>query len=501
MEGINIKTDREYLREILGKIDKGQFAIPVFQRDFVWQKKQVIDLFDSLSKGYPIGSVILWKPETKMSRTKDVLTDQIIEPSDPEYYILDGRQRLTTFYGCIKNDEDKDDIFKLSYDLEDMSFVYAKSNTLTVLRVSDIYDTFLMLSKLQQLMSSALDEVKKKIFVERARQMNALLQSYTIGEIMMNNCSLEDASTAFARINSKGTTISPLYMLQALTYSKDGGMLIDKEIETIISALTPYGFDSLYTQHILNCFYQYVGLNSYDNKLEDLAKSDFPNYIADIRRDLEKSVKFLFEQCYVISSKLLPYGRQLELICSFFRLNPQPSEHDLTELRRWFFYTSYNQSFMNGSLSVVRSLFRRFALFAKHQADTAYDYEPISVSGILDSRFNLSSAKVDFIMLVEIHHYLALCPIGEPVYTKYRKLLPEQMLQYVVMFVSPTDSRDLVSAIESRDEAALAKYSLTPQMLSKLYDDEDSQAFVQMRTEYLVRLQLEFLCSLDFEVL
>ena len=54
MDRINIKTDREYLREILGKIDKGQFAIPVFQRDFIWQKSQVIDLFDSLSKGYPI---------------------------------------------------------------------------------------------------------------------------------------------------------------------------------------------------------------------------------------------------------------------------------------------------------------------------------------------------------------------------------------------------------------------------------------------------------------
>lgn len=40
MDEINIKTDREYLREILKKIDKGIFAIPVFQRDYIWQKNR-----------------------------------------------------------------------------------------------------------------------------------------------------------------------------------------------------------------------------------------------------------------------------------------------------------------------------------------------------------------------------------------------------------------------------------------------------------------------------
>ena len=72
MASISIKPEREYLREIAAKIKQGRYAIPVFQRDFVWKKEQVLDLFDSISKGYPIGSIILWKPEENHdSRAKD----------------------------------------------------------------------------------------------------------------------------------------------------------------------------------------------------------------------------------------------------------------------------------------------------------------------------------------------------------------------------------------------------------------------------------------------
>jgi len=44
-------------------IEKGFLQIPPFQRDKVWDNKNRKDLFDSLKNGYPIGSLLLWKPE------------------------------------------------------------------------------------------------------------------------------------------------------------------------------------------------------------------------------------------------------------------------------------------------------------------------------------------------------------------------------------------------------------------------------------------------------
>jgi len=52
---------------ILGLIASGDIAIPEIQRPFVWKKKQVRDLLDSLYKGYPTGYLIIWKnPNVKL---------------------------------------------------------------------------------------------------------------------------------------------------------------------------------------------------------------------------------------------------------------------------------------------------------------------------------------------------------------------------------------------------------------------------------------------------
>ena len=57
------------IKGILGLIETEQFVIPEIQRPFVWKRKQVRDLIDSLYNGYPTGYIITWKnPDVK---TKD----------------------------------------------------------------------------------------------------------------------------------------------------------------------------------------------------------------------------------------------------------------------------------------------------------------------------------------------------------------------------------------------------------------------------------------------
>ena len=54
------------IKGILGLIETEQFVIPEIQRPFVWKRKQVRDLIDSLYNGYPTGYIITWKnPDVK----------------------------------------------------------------------------------------------------------------------------------------------------------------------------------------------------------------------------------------------------------------------------------------------------------------------------------------------------------------------------------------------------------------------------------------------------
>jgi uncharacterized protein with ParB-like and HNH nuclease domain len=51
------------LSTILDHIDSGHMALPQFQRGYVWDEKQVLELLESVSRGFPIGSLLLWRVE------------------------------------------------------------------------------------------------------------------------------------------------------------------------------------------------------------------------------------------------------------------------------------------------------------------------------------------------------------------------------------------------------------------------------------------------------
>ena len=49
------------VKEVLGRIEKRDYLLPAIQREFVWGPEQIISLIDSLMRGYPIGSFLLWE--------------------------------------------------------------------------------------------------------------------------------------------------------------------------------------------------------------------------------------------------------------------------------------------------------------------------------------------------------------------------------------------------------------------------------------------------------
>ena len=60
------------IEEIVGKLKRGELRIPAFQRGFVWSPDDVAFLMDSIYKGYPFGSVLLWRTKVKLSQERDL---------------------------------------------------------------------------------------------------------------------------------------------------------------------------------------------------------------------------------------------------------------------------------------------------------------------------------------------------------------------------------------------------------------------------------------------
>lgn len=67
-----LKSKPSHLRYdgLKSNIENGNILIPQFQRDFVWSKADAARLLDSIIKGYPIGSFILWETRARLRSVK-----------------------------------------------------------------------------------------------------------------------------------------------------------------------------------------------------------------------------------------------------------------------------------------------------------------------------------------------------------------------------------------------------------------------------------------------
>ena len=101
----NIENRDVSLQDIVTNISKNGYLIPKFQRPFVWTTKDIVDLGDSIIRGYPISSLLMM-PEngTLKVGSAPLITDDLIIKNENEnenenelkYYILDGQQRITS---------------------------------------------------------------------------------------------------------------------------------------------------------------------------------------------------------------------------------------------------------------------------------------------------------------------------------------------------------------------------------------------------------------------
>ena len=83
-----MKHSQPTAASIVKSAHDGEFAVPEFQRGFVWTVGKVRELADSLTRNFPVGSILTWKSSTAIQRGDADTTSQ-------KSWIIDGQQRTT----------------------------------------------------------------------------------------------------------------------------------------------------------------------------------------------------------------------------------------------------------------------------------------------------------------------------------------------------------------------------------------------------------------------
>lgn len=225
---MNGDTRQITVGELIRQLGDKRIMLPEMQRKYVWRNNQVKDLLDSIYRGYPTGSILLWEPpEEQDIRPVNPSIKQEANSGIPAL-LLDGQQRLTSLYGVMRgeavqirgSDTKIDIMFNMNHpdevdsdDENDNSSVRENVDEATfAVRTQSLAKQSNWIS-VTKVLQSSWSELNEEVKGCPGKYMNRLEQLRNIAEypyyvtVISNKRSYAEVAKIFVRVNSLGTTL------------------------------------------------------------------------------------------------------------------------------------------------------------------------------------------------------------------------------------------------------------------------------------------------------
>lgn len=414
-----------HLVDLLKRAKEGRLRVPKFQREYVWRRQDIVDLFDSIARQYPVGTLFLWGAQPIPSSRPKIGPLALPEYKGETWLVLDGQQRLTTLVGVLLADEaqwnadlDEDpNRWRLFFDAQANAFTHVRDNEvvpLNYLPVPSLLDTVKLFSQVQKLLSSSTSKEETLVWAARAQEVARAIQGYRIPLVEIKTNSLSVAVESFSRLNKKGRSIGQDEMFSALTYREGDSTQfhLAAEIDLVQSKLVRAGFGEVDREVVLRAVLTAANLDLYRTdwtRLGDQVKQDvktqLPDAVTEASRGLEAAVAFL-KDIGVANSRMLPYSMQLVALSAFFGRNNNFTAEQRYFLTKWFWASSFTGWFSSGNAALMRRLVDEMRDdVSSNPSPVGLKYMDVSEPALtVPQRFDMRSARVRATLCVLLGH-------------------------------------------------------------------------------------------------
>jgi len=318
----------------LEQISRGRIRIPSFQRALKWESNDVLDLLDSLYKGYPAGSFLFWKRSAEAERVSiGPLTIDAGEFSDA-LWVVDGQQRLTTLAATLlRTPEDivraeSDDPFIAYFDPTTEKFVrHEGAPPSRLVPLGALYDSVDLSEWLIGSEFHSDRELSRTIF-EAGRR----LREYAFPFYVMDD--EEDVlRQVFVRSNKSGKNLDWTDVHDAL-FARPGDP--PRSLGAIADSLARMGMGRLAEGEILQMLLAVAGVDPTENLGQHTdAYTDIEEASDAALTTCRRVLDFLRRDCAIVHRRLLPYRLPLVVLARFFAHHNEPSDRSRELLCRW----------------------------------------------------------------------------------------------------------------------------------------------------------------------
>jgi hypothetical protein len=345
----------ESVEDLVEQVVRGEVRIPEFQRGLTWETKDVLALFDSIYRGFPIGSLLFRRGPAQAGPLKIGPLDLFGVETSRALWVIDGQQRLTSLAAGLARPGPiwmASDVYVVYFDPAEQTFQAPPPHTGEIPSAWVPLPQLLSSSELSEWMFSwphNQDAALRSIVFEAGRR----LREYRVPVYVIDTDDEGVLRTMFHRVNNSGKPLTWREVYEALFGHKGKHPSSLRELATQLETLG-MGRPEVKSQ-LLPCLLAFRGLDvtrSFREHLRD-APTILDGAASEAAPVLREVLSFLRTKAEIPHLHLLPYTAPLVVLTRFFKEHPEPNARTQTLLVRWIW-----RSFLGASSADDRALRR-----------------------------------------------------------------------------------------------------------------------------------------------
>ncbi|HDK16769.1 MAG TPA: DUF262 domain-containing protein [Nitrospirae bacterium] len=342
------KPDSKKYSDLISEIQTGIIKIPKFQRDFVWSIDKTAKLLDSILKGYPIGTFILWQTDERINDIKNVGNLEI--PHTPDgtkvQYVLDGQQRITSLYAAYlgakiqkvgekKITDYSDIVVNLDTDINENG-----EQAISAEPTGEKYVSLNTVLNFSFSKAKALSDKFSEEELERIDSYSTAFKTYEFSTVVLRKEDIDSAIEVFTRINTGGQTLTLFEIISAKTYDEKQHFDMQAKWADFIKELKEIKYESISSTVVLSILSLVLSRTKECKRktILTLDKQDIIDTWDKVISALKDSIDYFRTTYRIPVSHLLPYDSLLVPLAYFFYHKQDRPEAEQRKYLEEFFW-------------------------------------------------------------------------------------------------------------------------------------------------------------------
>lgn len=320
------------IEDLVKRVQRGEVRIPKFQRRLNWKARDIRLFFDSIYRGYPIGSLLFWKRSAPADsvRLGPIIVDA--PASKDAWWVIDGQQRITSLVGALLHPDPVNEKgeYALGIDLATEEIVGSRASLpKSWMPLNLVFNTTQLLAWLRAYDPLGLLQEHRAV----AFGIVNAIREYQIPAYIIESDDESTAYEVFRRLDAAPHKLEPDEVFEALANSDDTpGSATLRAISESVESLGFGRFDHTWIQKSILAI---AGVDlTRPMAMRALRDTGKEAHVA-AERALRDTAIFLRRDAALHHLSLLPYSLPIVILAKFFsrHASPRPRTRDL--LARW----------------------------------------------------------------------------------------------------------------------------------------------------------------------